>query len=354
MVRLSYHPIKSELHRVQSFVNYIMLEVILKAPKLKRKHFSTSMVIPRYKRLIDGVNKAYLLNPLKVMYDGCRNLHPYQLKVLRKAVYNNNRIEDLCEGRLKPVHYSELEDALGEENHVMMDAIKKFCYELYDNCLRRKPFKDEYEDIGQYYKRMVTRDSDCVMCGYEHAINIELDHAMSAFDHYLPRALYPFNSVNMDNLVPTCETCNETYKGAKDPLYVGPPYKRKMQRRCFFPFSVILYDIDIDVRFLKPYRQSLPIEDIVVKLGCNDNQGKVDNWDRIYNIKNRYRSYIGSNDSFKFYLSIMHDALFFNTTLNRMIRLREQNMDADMNFLRVPFLKAVLDSMVLNGSADKE
>ena len=201
---------------------------------------------------------------------------------------------------------------------------------------------------------MVTRYTDCVMCGYEHAINIELDHAMSAFDHYLPRALYPFNSVNMDNLVPTCETCNETYKGAKDPLYVGPPYKRKMQRRCFFPFSIILYDIDIDVRFLKPYRQSLPIEDIVVKLGCNDNQDKVDNWDRIYNIKNRYRSYIGSNDSFKFYLSIMHDALFFNTTLNRMIRLREQNMDADMNFLRVPFLKAVLDSMVLNGSADKE
>ena len=37
MVQLSYHPIKTELYRVQCFVNYIMLEVILKAHKSKKK-----------------------------------------------------------------------------------------------------------------------------------------------------------------------------------------------------------------------------------------------------------------------------------------------------------------------------
>ena len=35
-----------------------------------------------------------------------------------------------------------------------------------------------------------------------------------------------------------------------------------------------------------------------------------------------------------------------------MIELREQNMDADMIFLRVPFLKAILDSMNLKESAE--
>lgn len=352
MVRLSYHPIKSDLHRVQSFVNYIMLEVILKAPKLKRKQFSTRMVIPRYQRLIDGVNKSYLLDPLRVMYDGCRNLTPYQLKVLRKAVYNNNKIEELCEGRLKPVHYSELRDVLGDKNEKLIEAIKTFCYELYDNCLRRKPFKDEYEDIGQYYKKLVTRDSDCIMCGYPYVIQTELDEAMSAFDHYLPRALYPFNSVNTDNLVPTCDACNETYKRAKDPLFKGPPYKRNLQQRCFFPFSMISYCIVIDVSFLEPYRKSMPVESIVINLGCDGNQDKVDNWDRIYNIKARYRSFMGSNDCYKFYVSISNDALSYGMSLNRMIELREQNMDADMNFLRVPLLKAILDSKKLKESTE--
>ena len=39
MVQLSYHPIKTELYRVQCFVNYIMLEVILKAHKSKKNSF---------------------------------------------------------------------------------------------------------------------------------------------------------------------------------------------------------------------------------------------------------------------------------------------------------------------------
>lgn len=35
MVQLSYHPIKSKFHRIQSFVNYIMLEVVLNARKMQ-------------------------------------------------------------------------------------------------------------------------------------------------------------------------------------------------------------------------------------------------------------------------------------------------------------------------------
>ena len=52
------------------------------------------------------------------------------------------------------------------------------------------------------------------------------------------------------------------------------------------------------------------------------------------------------------YVSISNDALFYGMSLNRMIELREQNMDADMNFLRVPFLKAILDSKKLKESAE--
>lgn len=346
MVQLSYHPIRSELYRVQSFVNYIMLEVILKAPKIKQKHFSTRLVIPRYCTLINGVNKDYLLNPLKVMYDGCKRLKPFQIKLLRRAVYSNNKIEDLCEGRLKPVHYSELRDVLGVENEPLLAAIKEFCYALYDNCLKRKPFEDEYESVRGYYKKLVGRNSNCIMCGMMDVIDTDIDDTVSAFDHYLPRALYPFNSVNLMNLVPTCEKCNGKCKKAKDPLFgIGAEYKRKYQLRCFYPFSGVSYMIVVKVKFALPYKKNFSKENVEITLYCRDCQDKVDNWDRIYDIKKRYGSLVANDNYYNIYLNERKSALEHHCTMERLIQLREKNMEGDMNFLKVPFLRAAMESI---------
>lgn len=346
MVQLSYHPIKSELYRVQSFVNYIMLEVVLKASKISQKHFSTSLVIPRYRALIDGVNKKYLLNPLKIMYDSCKILQPYQIKVLRRAVYCNNKIEELCEGRIAPVHYSELEKVLGIGNKHLIDAIKDFCNALYDSCLKRKPFENEYGSIRMYYKNLVGRNSNCIMCGMMDVIDTELDDTVSAFDHYLPRALYPFNSVNLLNLVPTCEKCNGKCKKAKDPLFDnGTEYKWKYQLKCFYPFSELTYLIIVMVKFASPYKKQMPKEDINVTLSCKGHQDKVDNWDRIYNIRKRYGSMIANDNYYDFYLNERKTALERCCTMERLIQLREKNMEGDMNFLKVPFLRAAMDSI---------
>lgn len=46
---------------------------------------------------------------------------------------------------------------------------------------------------------------------------------------------------------------------------------------------------------------------------------------------------MGSIDCYKFYVSISNDALFYGMSLNRMIELREQNMDADLIFLEYLF-----------------
>lgn len=346
MIRLSYQPVRSDLRKVQSFVYYIMLEVILRAPKLKNKRFTLNMVIPRYRQLIEGVNEDYLLKPLEVMYVSCKRLKPYQLRLLRKAVYCNNKIKELCEGRLKPVHYSELSVALGKENDAFIEALRKFCYALYDNCLKRKIFVDSYEDVKNYYRNLVERDSNCVMCGTTDVIDTELEETMSAFDHYLPRALYPFNSVNLDNLVPTCDKCNGKAKKAKDPLYKQkePPYRQKLQLRCFYPFSCTKYTIVVGVKFDTPFRQKMPKDDIHIALSCAKAQDKVDNWNRIYNIKERYRALVGNDNYYKFYLNEYNNALAWSRTLEQMVKLRENNMEGDMNFLKVPFLKAVIES----------
>ena len=47
-----------------------------------------------------------------------------------------------------------------------------------------------------------------------------------AYDHYLPKVLYPFNSINFRNLAPACHECNSTYKLGKDPAH-NPAGRRK-------------------------------------------------------------------------------------------------------------------------------
>lgn len=345
MVQLSYNRVKSKLYRVQSFVNYMMLEIVLKARKFDNDDFELDMVLPRYRTLIKKVNSKYLLDPLKTMYEVCRRLNCVQLKMLRKAVYSNNKIEELCKGEIQPVHYSEIEQVLGDENKKFIEALKVFCNSLYNSCLRRKPFINEYDNMSTYYKSLVKRNSTCVMCGVPNTISIELDDVVSAFDHYLPRALYPFNSVNLDNLVPTCDACNQKYKRDVDPLFgTDSFFLKKNQQRCFFPFSGKAYPIVVNVKFLSSYRQNMPIEDIKVDLTCTGKQEEVDNWDRIYHIKQRYRSFIGNNEFYNIYKFTMDEALLYNMPMKKMIQLKENNMEADMYFLKVPFLKAVLVS----------
>lgn len=345
MVQLSYNRIKSKLHRVQSFVNYVMLEIVLKARKFDNDHFELGMVLPRYRTLIKKVNSNYLLDPLKTMYEVCRRLNSVQLKILRRAVYSNNKIEELCKGEIQPVHYSEIEQVLGDENKEFIEALKVFCNSLYNSCLRRKPFINEYDNMSTYYKSLVKRNSTCIMCGVPNTISIELDDVVSAFDHYLPRALYPFNSVNLDNLVPTCDACNQKYKRDVDPLFAADNlFLKENQLRCFFPFSGKEYPIVVDVKFLSSYRQNMPIEDIKVDLTCTGKQEEVDNWDRIYHIKQRYRSFIGNDEFYNTYKFTMDEALLYNMPMKKMIQLKENNMGAEMYFLKVPFLKAVLAS----------
>lgn len=183
------------------------------------------------------------------------------------------------------------------------------------------------------------------MCGQTDVVDIELEDTRSAFDHYLPRALYPFNSVNLMNLVPTCDKCNEKCKKTKDPLFdTDTEYKRKYQLRCFYPFSKVSYCIVVGVKFASPYKQNMPKDDIEITLSCQDCQDKVDNWDRIYDIKKRYGCLVANDNYYNFYLNERKSALEHHCTMDRLIQLREKNMEGDMNFLKVPFLKAAMQS----------
>ena len=157
---------KAKIQQLQSFVNYIMLEVVLRAKKIPDPTFSVGLVIKKYEGIIRDVNAKYILDPISNMYLDSKKLDRFHLKILRKAVLENNRIEDLCDGKFMPVRYKYLNTVFMQDfEKDMLKNIKTFCVKLYEKCLYLAPVKIRYGDMKRYYDLIVQKDDRCHFCG---------------------------------------------------------------------------------------------------------------------------------------------------------------------------------------------
>lgn len=334
---------KAKIQAIQSFVNYIMLEVVLRAHNIPDDVFSESLVISKYVPIIRDINSKYILTPIARMFSISKKLDSIHLKLLRKAVYENNKIEELCKGAYTPIRYKYLMTVFTKDYETeMIDNIKVFCKNLYEKCLTLKPIYDRYGKIKEYHDMLVGDDDRCHNCGCPSLITMHAKTVRNAFDHYLAKQTYPFVSVNFKNLVPSCYTCNSLYKKAKDILEV-----RGKRKKAFYPFTNEHYEIKFQIKF-KPsvtYDKTLQPKDFDIKCSCLGHQEEAENWMRVYNIQEQYKAKCCSM-TFQSYLSnILAEVKIKNKTVEECLSMLEDNIDADMNFLKVPFYRAALASL---------
>ncbi len=109
----------------------------------------------------------------------------------------------------------------------------------------------------------------CPYCNLEYAqtTTVNLDNGKDKFlrpalDHFYPKSKYPFFALSLNNLVPTCTTCNSSIKGDDDSIksYKGiiHPYDEKginysdcvKYRFTYIPFSAL-------VKFFDEYDENL-------------------------------------------------------------------------------------------------
>lgn len=333
---------KAKIQNLQSFVNYIMLEVVLRARKISAAEFSVSFVIPKYVPLVIDINDDYVLTPISEMYKRAKKLDSFHLRLLRKAIYENNKIEELCEGTYTPISYKYLESCFKQDFEVeMLGYIKTFCTKLYEKCLSLKPIYDRYGKLKDYHDILVQDDDRCHCCGNTTLVT-KYATVRNAFDHYLAKQTYPFVSVNFKNLVPSCYVCNTSYKRTKDVLFF-----RGKRQRVFYPFTSKIYTIKFQVIF-KPsviYTREIKPEDLNIQCFCVGHQKETDNWMRIYSIQERYKSKCCSK-AFKADLErIIDEASSKKRSVEENLSLLEDNIEGDMNFIKVPFFKAALETL---------
>ena len=340
-----------DIRHVQSFVNYIMLEVILKSHKHDKSNLLADVKIEKYRSLIQGVNKDLLLNPLSELYEICNHLGSKKRKMLKRAVLINNRIEGLCKGKYEPVRYKDLKTVFidNDEEKAVPNLIRTFCNNLYNICLERVEFTKEYGTLKSHYDNIVGNQSRCPACGITQRLLTKHSKYRCAFDHYLPKGIYPFVSVNFFNLVPTCDICNGKYKTSKDTLFY------RTRKKAFYPYSQEPYDIQVSVVLHSSEIQNLSPYDIEMQFSCTgrkdgveyDYQEEVNNWRRIYGIDEQYKSFCCSVTCLP-YLSIIADGNIDN--IRSMMQMMENLKDYDSNFLKVAMLRGTMEKLGLKNT----
>lgn len=337
-----YKRIKSKFHEIQSFTNYLFLEVIFRAPYLEEAIFDLSLIIPKYQRLIDEVNHEYLLNPITECFSICKTLSKSQLKALKRGVHQNNQIRLLCNGDWLPLEYADIV-LISEE---LSKQIKIFFDKLYDEAVTKAVFYHKYGKIEDYYHDLVGKSRTCRCCGINKVL-IRFHSKRSALDHYLPRNHFPFTSINTNNLLPICDTCNSKYKLGENTIFEiikrNNRIVSKTRKRVFYPFSKITpYPrIDVLITLNKALSENMEPNDMDISLACIGYEEHVESWDRLFGIKENYLAECCSEEMYMYYEEQYVADLNFGKTHNEYIEALERNRLGDMNFLRSAFLDGI-------------
>lgn len=189
---------------------------------------------------------------------------------IKDAFSTNNKIEELCSGTESPIYLDALPD-------IVENSIKPLLVNFYEALLERAKVPGTKKD---YYEKLIDENDfqHCPCCGL---IDFESSDSKNreAFDHYLPKAHYPFSSVNFKNLVPLCYKCNSDRKKAKDPIEGG--------RKAFYPFSLNGHNIGIDFTLDKT-KDLRKLERTDLNIVFNGDADEINTWDTLFDIKERY------------------------------------------------------------------
>ena len=213
-------------------------------------------------------------------------------KVVKDALENNCEVESLCSnsGGFSPVKFDKISD------EPFKKLLKDFLTELWEGYYFVNSIRDNFGTVQQHFLAFKEHQGAhvCPFCGL-----LPLKPAKgiyrNAYDHYIPKAFYPFVSVNYQNLFPICTDCNSDEKKATDTLYKGAT-----RRHVFFPLDTkykseqLSVSITTKESYDKKTLRTLLDEikwDLAIQLaGAND--PRLVSWDEIFHIKRRYKEHL--------------------------------------------------------------
>lgn len=177
------------------------------------------------------------------------------IKITEKQIRNFNNLKQIFENNEK----YEINKTL----KIVLNNIFN-----YDGFIKgnEMTFKEESTKWGAYELLNELKITTCPYCNrqYIHTYISENGKTRADIDHFYPKSKYPFLAVSLYNFIPSCHTCNSSFKGSID------FYKNK----AIYPYKEEFgQDAKFETKFYtdKDIKDENKIYDISYLLGNSDN-----------------------------------------------------------------------------------
>lgn len=303
----SYHYVPHQpMGKMHGFINYIFYKVWCRAKQVEYsielfkgnkdllKIMQALSRLELAEELTKDKNKAafFFYQHINDIFNEFKKLTNDEIEQYKVYYQHNNNIEKLCQGlnNYIPITY----DHLNPQKESLNKKLNNFFQNLYSIVLPLSNIKSVTGTLKDYYKCIVKENrkfnslNTCPFCGLT-TLDTEFSESREAFDHYLPKSKYPFNSVNLKNLAPICNKCNaRSNKGEKNPLYNNSGSRRK----AFYPYADKHPTTKINIMLAEQCNLlELKPDDVNIIFCSKNQQDEIETWKDLFNIESRYKEW---------------------------------------------------------------
>ncbi|ABW68531.1 HNH endonuclease [Desulfosudis oleivorans] len=346
-----YTYVSHQMEKMQEFIDFIFFEVWCQAPSgtpFSLDLFDGDADLKEVMSAFcygDTHGGDFFYGHVERIYGYFATLTPEQVEQFRQWYQANNNIERVCanDPAVHIAHYVDIRAV----HQGLCEQLAAFFKGLYSQqLLDLAALREKIGDIDDHYYNFMQSNivGKCPFCGIGDIKGIH-HTKRDAYDHYLPKALYPFNSINFRNLVPACHECNSTYKLSKDPTFTPKdPAGTIHRRKAFYPYANLDHNIEVTIDLGMPDVDHLTPGDIQLTFGPAELNEEIETWKDVYGIEERYKAKCCSESDGKYWLTQVLDewqeeGRSPDDFMNTLTRLTAKKPFADANFLKKAFLE---------------
>lgn len=357
-----YTYVPHQMEKMQVFVDFIFYDVWCKAPiglvfhpDLFAGNSDLKEVMTEFGFAANAALRGKsFYKDVKEIYDLFSPLLATEVAQFKQWYRDNNEPEKICanDPQVSPIRYKDLV----AKHPILGKRLASFFRGLYDDSLLGlSALKKKIGNIKDHSRIFFDKNNvgKCPFCGIGDLKGIHHTRR-EAYDHYLPKCRYPFNSINFRNLAPACHECNSVFKLSKDPAHTSKnPAKTIRRRAAFYPYKTVAHSIGLKIELQHSDIAKLTPADITLQFGPAAIAQEIDTWKDVYGIEERYKSKLCTESDGKAWLQQVLDewkelgkdpqdflnTLAFNTG---------KRPFTDCNFLKQPFLDACRRKGIFN------
>ncbi len=352
----SYTYVPHQMEKMQAFIDFVFYEVWCEAPASGPFSLSLFDANAELREVMeafyysDAQGADFFYGHVERIYGLFSELTQQQTEKLRQWYQGNNDLEKVCanDPTSQLARYGDIALA-HQELGIQLASFFKGLYS--HSLLSLAPLRTKIGEIDDHYQAFMSanRTGRCPFCGISDLLS-EYHTKREAYDHYLPKALYPFNSINFRNLVPACHHCNSSYKISKDPAHTPKdPAGAIARRKVFYPFSTDPHTIEVKVTLQHANIEKLASTDIDLTFGPANISEQIETWKDVYGIEERYRGKLLGGDAKAWLVEILDEWRWNDESagaegktpdeyLRDVGRHAQKSPYANANFLKISFL----------------